>query len=66
MKLDKRQILEFLQDQGEQGKARQAEEELPNQVDTEKPEHANLLEKLGIDPMALVKQFMGGKGIPGL
>jgi hypothetical protein len=66
MKLDKQQIMGFLQDKGEDQKAQQADRELPQQVDTEKPEHANLLQKLGIDPMALAKPFMKDKGIPGL
>jgi hypothetical protein len=66
MKIDKQQILELLQDRGDQQQAEQADEQLPEQVDTEKEEHKNLLQQLGIDPMALAKQFMGGKGIPGL
>ena len=66
MKIDKQQIMRFLQDQGETQKAREAEKELPQKVDPQKQEDANLLQTLGIDPMALVKKFMGGKGIPGL
>jgi hypothetical protein len=66
MKIDKQQIMGFLQDKGENQKAQQADRELPQQVDTEKSEDANLLQRLGIDPMALAKQFMGDKGIPGL
>lgn len=66
MKIDKQQILQHLQQQGSQDKAKQADEELPEQVDTEKDEHQNILQRLGIDPMDLAKKFMGGKGIPGL
>jgi hypothetical protein len=66
MQIDKQQIIWLLQDRGDEGKAKQADEELPQQVDTDKQEHQNILQKLGIDPMALAKQFMGGKGIPGL
>jgi hypothetical protein len=64
--IDKEQIVGFLKDKGEDQKAKDADQELPQKVDTERQEDANLLEKLGIDPMALAKQFMGGKGVPGL
>lgn len=64
MQLDKSQVLEFLRNQGKTTEADQADSELPDQVDTE--QHGNLLQKFGIDPMQLVQQFMGGKGIPGL
>ena len=63
MNIDKQQIIELLRNQGEQQKADQAQGELPEQVDPE--QHAGLLEKLGIDPQALLSQFMGGKGLPG-
>ncbi|MFA9446591.1 hypothetical protein [Egicoccus sp. AB-alg6-2] len=66
MNIDKDQILGMLRDRGEQDKAQQADQELPQQVDTDDPEHRNILQKFGIDPMALAKQFLGGKGIPGL
>lgn len=66
MKLDKQQILSYLQDNGEDQKTKDADKELPQQVDTDDPQHTNLLQKLGIDPMDLAKKFMGGKGIPGL
>jgi hypothetical protein len=65
MQIDKNQILEFLRSQGDQGKAQQADQELPQQVDTDNAQHQNLLQKLGVDPAALAKQFLGGKGIPG-
>lgn len=65
MKLDKEQIVGFLKDKGEDQKAKDADKELPKNVDTEKQEDKNLLEKLGIDPMELGKKFMGDKGIPG-
>ena len=66
MQIDKQQIMAFLRDKGDAQKTDQAEKELPEKVDTDKPEDASLLEKLGIDPMELAKHFMGGKGIPGL
>jgi hypothetical protein len=60
MQIPKEQILEFLRSRGEDDKAGQAENELPDQVDTE--QHAGLLEKLGIDPQDLVSQ-LGASGI---
>ena len=66
MQIDKQQIVEFLQQQGDQGKAQQADQELPQQVDSDNPEHQNLLERLGINPMDLVQKLMGGKGLGGL
>lgn len=63
MNIDKDQILQLLRSQGEDAKAQQADQELPNQVDTEKD--AGLLSKLGLDPMDLVKK-LGGGGLGGL
>lgn len=63
VQIDKKQIIDMLRNQGDDQKADHAQEELPQQVDPE--QHAGLLEKLGIDPQALLKQFMGGGGLPG-
>ena len=63
MQIDKAQILEYLRNAGDQGKADQAERELPNQVDTD--QHAGLLEKLGINPADLIGK-LGGGGLGGL
>ena len=41
MQIDKSQILEFLKSRGDNDKAAQAENELPDQVDTD--QHAGLL-----------------------
>jgi hypothetical protein len=62
--IDKNQILELLRSQGDDSKARQADQELPNQVDTDRD--AGLLSKFGIDPMDLVKKLGGGGGLGGL
>jgi hypothetical protein len=61
MQIPKEQILEFLRSRGEHDKAGQADNELPDQVDTDK--HADLLQRLGIDPQDLLGQLggLGGK-----
>ena len=46
MQIDKSQILELLRSQGDDNKAQQADQELPQQVDTD--QHAGLLSKLGL------------------
>ena len=60
MQIDKNQILELLRSQGEHGKADQADQDLPDQVDTD--EHGGLLGNLGIDPMALLGSLGSGSG----
>jgi hypothetical protein len=62
VQLDKNTILDFLREQGQQDQASQAEQELPDQVDTDRD--GNLLQKFGIDPQALIQKFMGGGGLP--
>jgi hypothetical protein len=64
VQIDKQQILEFLQQQGQHDQAQQAERELPGQVDTDRD--AGLLQKYGIDVQELIGKFLGGSGIPGL
>lgn len=59
MNIDKDQILKLLRSQGDDAKAQQADQELPDKVDTDKD--AGLLAKFGIDPMELIKKFGGGK-----
>jgi hypothetical protein len=59
VQIPKEQILELLRSRGQDDKASQAEGELPEQVDTEK--HADLLQKLGIDPGDLAGS-LGGIG----
>jgi hypothetical protein len=60
MQIDKSQILEFLRSQGDNDKAAQAENELPDQVDTD--QHAGLLSKFGINPADLLGKLPGGLG----
>jgi hypothetical protein len=48
--------------QGDHEKAKQADDQLPDQVDTER--HGDLLERIGLDPDLLGR--LGGGKIPGL
>ena len=66
MQIDKDQIIGFLRDRGDDQRADQASQELPGRIDTDNDEHQNLLQKLGVDPGALLQRFMGGGQIPGL
>jgi hypothetical protein len=59
MQIPKEQILEFLRSRGQEDKAQQADGELPDQVDTE--QHADILQRLGIDPGDLAGS-LGGIG----
>ncbi len=67
MEIPKQQILELLQQQGKGDQIGQADQELPEQVDTD--QHAGLLEKFGLDPAEIIGKLgggaLGGK-IPGL
>jgi hypothetical protein len=61
MQVDKNMILDLLRERGQQDQASQAEQELPDQVDTD--QHADLLQRFGLDPQELIQKFMGG-GLP--
>lgn len=63
MEIPKDQILELLRQQGDHDKADQADQELPDRVDTDRD--AGLLQKFGINPQDLIGK-LGGGGIPGL
>jgi hypothetical protein len=60
VQLDKSMIIDFLKQQGQQHQAQEAEQQLPDKVDTE--QHASLLEKLGVDIPTLISKFAGGGG----
>ena len=64
MQFDKNQIIEFLRSQGNQEKAQRAEQELPQQVDTDRD--GGLLSKIGLDPQELIAQMSGGGGLGGI
>ena len=64
MQVDKETVLNMLREQGNDDQASRAEQELPDQVDTDRD--AGMLERFGINPMDLVSRFTGGGNIPGL
>ncbi len=59
MQIDKNTVMEMLRSRGDQQKADQAQQELPEQIDTDRD--AGLLEKFGIDPKDLLGK-LGGLG----
>jgi hypothetical protein len=60
MEIDKQEILEQLRGRGEDEIADRAEQELPDQVDTD--EHHDQLQALGINPMDLIGGIGGTFG----
>ena len=58
MNIDKNSILEMLRSDGQHDQADQAQQELPDQVNTD--QHAGLLGKFGINPADLIAKFTGG------
>ena len=64
MQIDKNTVLDLLRERGQQDQASQAEQELPDQVDTDRD--AGVLQRFGLDPQELLQRFMGGGGMPKL
>lgn len=63
MQIDKQQILSMLQGMGNHDQAKQADTQLPDQVDTD--QHAGILDKLGINIGDLLGGGAGGGGAGG-
>ena len=66
MQIDKQQIMDIIRtqiDSGNQDLVGQAERELPQQVETENPQHQQLLQKLGIKPEELITRFTGSEDV---
>ena len=59
MEIPKDKILELLRNRGEDDKAQQADQQLPDQVDPERDR--GMLDQLGIDPQDLLGN-LGGMG----
>jgi hypothetical protein len=62
MEIPKDKVLQLSKQHGDGGKAGEAEQELPDQVDTDRD--AGLLQKFGLDPQDLLGKL--GGSIPGL
>jgi hypothetical protein len=62
MQIPKDKIIDLLREKGADDKVAQAQQELPDQVDPE--QHADLLQKFGLDPQDLIGKL--GGGVPGL
>jgi hypothetical protein len=60
MQIDKDQIIALLRERGDDSKADQAQQDLPDQVDTD--QDGGLLSKLGIDPSDLLGALGGDLG----
>ncbi len=60
MQIDKNQIIELLKSRGDHGKAQEAGDQLPDQVDTD--QHSDLLQRFGINPQELLGKLGGGGG----
>lgn len=56
MQFDKQQIIDLLKNRGDHDQAKQADQDLPQQVDTD--QHSGMLDKLGIN----VSDLAGGLG----
>ncbi len=59
MQFDKQQIIDLIKNRGDHQQAQQADQELPDKVDTD--QHSGLLSKFGVD----VKDLPGVGGIAG-
>jgi hypothetical protein len=64
MNVDKDTILNLLRGNGQDTQAEQAQQELPDQVDTD--QDAGLLAKFGINPADLITKFTGGQAGGGI
>ena len=60
MEIPKEQVLNLIRERMGDGKAQEADQELPGQVDPE--QHAGLLEKFGVNPSELLSGGLGGIG----
>ena len=65
MQTDKSMVLDLLRQQakGKADQADQAQQKVPDQVDTDR--HAVLLEKFGLSPQELIAKVAGGGGLAG-
>ena len=60
MQIDKEQVLQLLRDNCQHEQADQAQQQLPEQVDTD--QHADLLSRFNVDPKDLLNKLGDGLG----
>ncbi|WP_432492610.1 MULTISPECIES: hypothetical protein [Kineococcus] len=61
MQIPKELVLQLIREKfNDDGKAQEADSQLPGQVDTE--QHSGLLDKFGVNPSELIAKFTGGGG----
>jgi hypothetical protein len=58
MNIDKETILNMLRSNGQDADADRAQQDLPDQVDTD--QHAGMLQRFGINPADLIAKLTGG------
>ena len=61
MQFDKSTVVDFIRQEAGSDQAKQAEQQLPNQVDHEA--HADLLKRFGVNPQDLLTRFGGAGGM---
>jgi hypothetical protein len=61
VEIPKDQILQLLRNRGQDDKAQEADQQLPDQVDTD--QHGDLLKQIGIDPGELLGGLGGKLGL---
>ena len=64
MQIDKETVLNLIRERAGEGKAQEAESELPDQIDPE--QHKDVLARFGVNPEELLGGITGGQGLPGL
>ena len=65
MEIDKESVLKLIRERGDEEQANQAENELPDRVDTDRD--AGLLQRFGVDPQDLTGGILGGgDDLPGI
>ena len=64
MEIDKESVLKLIRERGDEEQANQAENELPDRIDTDRD--AGLLQRFGVDPQDLTGGILGrGDDLPG-
>jgi hypothetical protein len=64
MNIDKDTILNMLRSNGQDADADRAQQDLPDQVDTD--QHAGMLQRFGINPADLIAKLTAGGGQGGI